>query len=68
LFAAAAALRERLGASLPPVARTAHDLTVAIVRASLDEQAFASAWEDGAAMSMEQALAYGLEDRNHGSA
>ena len=67
LFAAAVALREHLGVSLPPVARARHDQTVAAVRAALDERAFASAWEAGAAMSVEQALAYGLEDQAWGS-
>jgi hypothetical protein len=67
LFAAAAVLRDRLGASLPPVVRKGHDQLVAAVCASLDERASASAWEAGAAMSMEQALAYGLEDEAHTS-
>jgi len=32
------------------------------VRTQLDEEAFKSAWEKGQAMSLEQAIAFALED------
>jgi hypothetical protein len=34
---------------------------VTTARASLDEDAFAAAWAEGQAMSLEQAIAYALE-------
>jgi tetratricopeptide (TPR) repeat protein len=61
LFGAATALRERHGASLPPVARPGHDRAVAAVRAALGEAAFREAWEEGEAMSPETAVGYALE-------
>jgi predicted ATPase/transcriptional regulator with XRE-family HTH domain len=60
LLAAAAALRERLGAPLPLAFRTAHDRTIAAVRRALGEAAFAAAWNPGAAMPVEDALAEAL--------
>ena len=44
LFSTAHALREAIGAPLPPVDRTAYDSAVAASRAQLGEAAFADAW------------------------
>jgi non-specific serine/threonine protein kinase len=60
LLAAAAALRERLGAPLPPAFQSSHDRTIAAVRRSLGEPAFVAAWAAGAAMPIEDALAEAL--------
>jgi non-specific serine/threonine protein kinase len=60
LLGAAAPVRERLGASLPPAFRTAHDRTVDALRATLGAPAFAAAWQAGAALSLEEALEYAL--------
>jgi non-specific serine/threonine protein kinase len=60
LFAAATALRGRLGTPLPPLVQPAHDRVVAAARANLGEAAFAAAWTDGDAMSAEEAVAYAL--------
>jgi predicted ATPase/class 3 adenylate cyclase len=50
LLGAAEALREALGAPLPPVHRAEYQRNVAAVRAALDEQALAAAWDEGRAM------------------
>jgi predicted ATPase/tetratricopeptide (TPR) repeat protein len=61
LCAAAAALRDAIGAPLWPVERARYDRTVAAARAQLDEGAFAAAWEEGRALSMEDAVTLALE-------
>ena len=57
LYGAAEALRESVGAPIPPVARAAYERSVAAVRTQLDEATFASAWTEGRSMTPEQALA-----------
>jgi predicted ATPase/DNA-binding CsgD family transcriptional regulator len=57
LLAAAAALRDSLGAPLPPVYGADYERCVADARAQLGEQAFAVAWAEGRGMTWEQALA-----------
>lgn len=47
LFGAAEALRESLGASLPPAERADHDRQSAAVRAALGQPEFAAAWAQG---------------------
>jgi predicted ATPase/class 3 adenylate cyclase len=63
LFAAAETIRNAIGAVLPPVDRPDNERDVAAVRAQLDEAAFASAWAEGCAMRLEQAVAYALSDQ-----
>jgi hypothetical protein len=63
LMGAAEALLAALGASLPPGERDDHDRRVVDLRAALGEEAFAAAWAEGRAMSIEQAVEYGLEER-----
>jgi tetratricopeptide (TPR) repeat protein len=62
LFGAGAALRERLGASLPPIGRRSHDRAVAAVRATLGEAAFEAAWAAGRSLSLDQAIAEALRE------
>src|SRR5439155_4834964 len=50
LLGAAEALRESLGAPLPPVHRAEYQRNVAAVRAGFDEQALAAAWDEGRVM------------------
>jgi predicted ATPase/class 3 adenylate cyclase/DNA-binding CsgD family transcriptional regulator len=57
LWAAAAALRDSLGAPLPPVYRADYERAIAGTRVQLGEQAFAAAWAEGRGMTWEQALA-----------
>jgi len=61
LLAAAAALCEASGASLPSSSRATADRTRAAAQSALGEQAFAAAWAEGKAMSMEAAIATALD-------
>ncbi len=60
LWGAAAALREAIGAPLPPNEREEYERDVAAVREALGEEAFSATWVEGRAMSMEQAVAYAM--------
>jgi tetratricopeptide (TPR) repeat protein len=62
LFGAAGALRESAGIVVPPIHRGAYERDVARLRAKMDEASFAAAWDAGRAMTMEQVIAYALED------
>jgi DNA-binding CsgD family transcriptional regulator len=57
LWGVAEALREAMGTPIPPVFRTDYDRSVVAARAQLGEKAFAAAWAEGRAMTLEQALA-----------
>ncbi len=62
LFGSAEALRETIGAPLPPASRPDYEQGVAATRSALDVQAFAAAWAEGQAMTREQAVAYALTE------
>ena len=62
LLGSADAAREIMGASQPSSEREEQDQIVAAARSALEENAFAAAWAEGRAMSLEQAVAYALED------
>jgi len=62
LWGAAAAARAALGAPPWPAFRPAHEASVAAARTALGEEAFAAAWEEGQALSLEQAIAAALDD------
>jgi len=64
LWAAAAALRDRIGALLPPSDQAKYDQQITQTRAALGEEAYAIAWEMGHRMSAEEAVAYALRRRN----
>jgi tetratricopeptide (TPR) repeat protein len=53
---------ESTGGSLPPLWRDIADRAAAACRAALGEEAFAAAWAEGRAMTLEQAIAYALEE------
>ncbi len=61
LLGAAETLRTTIGVRPPPAARPAYERDVAAVRAHLDEATFAAVWEEGRAMTLEQAIAYTLD-------
>ena len=61
LFAAAAARDPRTGL-LYPCDRAATEAALADARSALGEEAFAQAWAEGQAMSLEQAVEYALRD------
>ncbi|MGI8553366.1 MAG: ATP-binding protein, partial [Dehalococcoidia bacterium] len=62
LYGATEAERERLAVPLQPLYRTEYEDAVPRVRARLGEERFAAAWAAGRAMSLEQAVAYALEE------
>ncbi len=57
LCGAAEAVREAIGAPLPPVDRASYLRTVAAAREALGDHAYAQAWAEGRSLSLEQALA-----------
>jgi predicted ATPase/DNA-binding XRE family transcriptional regulator len=59
LLAASEAVLESAGDTWGP--HRGYNQSVALVRSQLDEEAFEKAWQEGWAMSMEQAVAYALE-------
>jgi hypothetical protein len=62
LLGAAAALRETIGAPLSPGQQSELDNQMALVRTGLAEGCLASAWAEGRAMTLEQAIAHALEN------
>jgi tetratricopeptide (TPR) repeat protein len=60
LLAVVEGLRNALGAPLAPVDRLEHDRTIAAARTALGEAAFHRAWAEGRVMTLEQAVAYAL--------
>jgi predicted ATPase/DNA-binding SARP family transcriptional activator len=61
LFSTAHALREELGAPLPPVDRAAYDSVVAVCHAQLGEAAFVEAWTRAAGRPFQEVVEEGLE-------
>jgi predicted ATPase/DNA-binding XRE family transcriptional regulator/Tfp pilus assembly protein PilF len=61
LFAAAAALREQIGATVPADTREALDSQVTEARQALDHDAFDDAWDWGQSVSLDDAIAYALD-------
>ena len=56
LFSVAHALRERLGAPLPPVDRSAYDSVVAACRTQLGETVFAAIWADASTRHFQEVV------------
>jgi predicted ATPase/DNA-binding XRE family transcriptional regulator len=62
LSGAAAALREKIGSSVPPAVQPRVDRVVRLAREGLGAAAFRNAWTEGQAMTLEQAIAHALEE------
>jgi predicted ATPase/Tfp pilus assembly protein PilF len=62
LFGAAEAMREAIPFALHPGNRSEYD-GITAARAALGEEAFAAAWAEGRALSLEAAIALALEER-----
>lgn len=62
LLGAADALRETIGAPLPPSEHAGREQALRVARERLSEEAFAAAWADGYAMKLDQAIAYALAE------
>jgi ATP/maltotriose-dependent transcriptional regulator MalT len=60
LFGAAGALREAIGVPPDPPMRTLEEPYLVGARSQLEEGAWAKAWEEGQAMSLERAIEYAL--------
>jgi non-specific serine/threonine protein kinase len=58
LQGAAQALLSSMGVQLNPLSRELSNSYIAATRAQLGEESFEAAWEEGRAMSMEEAIAY----------
>jgi predicted ATPase/class 3 adenylate cyclase len=62
LWGAGERLREEIGSPLPPQEQRDHDRDVAAARAALeDNAAFDRAWQEGRALTLDQAIALALE-------
>ena len=61
LWGAAQTQRQVISAGIPLGDRRSYDHAAATARAQLGEEAFAAAWAEGRAMTLEQAIAYALE-------
>ena len=61
LLGAEEAMRERVGAIVPPMIQAEYDWAVTRTRDSLSETAFRTLWDEGRAMRMEEAIAYALD-------
>ncbi|HMA34823.1 MAG TPA: tetratricopeptide repeat protein [Chloroflexia bacterium] len=66
LFAAAAAVRQAIGAPHPPSGRSVMDRQLAGARRSLGDAAFTAAWAAGQAIALDAAIADALADTSGG--
>jgi predicted ATPase len=62
LFGASEALPEAMGAPLEPGERALQEPYLAAARSQLDETSWQEAWAEGRAMTLEEAIAYALEE------
>ena len=62
-----AAVLTALEIGLSPIARSGYDRDIAVARAQLDEATFAAAEAEGRAMTLEQAIAYALDEGSQDS-
>src|ERR1043166_8045964 len=56
LFGAAEALRQKVGAAVPPCEQEFYERAEAAVKAGLDADAFGAAWRDGRRLGLEAAV------------
>lgn len=61
LYGAAEALRQRVGSAIEPDVRVLIEPHLSAICAQLDQVAFQAAWAEGQAMTLEQAITYGIE-------
>jgi tetratricopeptide (TPR) repeat protein len=61
LLSAAAALRISIGSVIDPVDQPEYQNRRNVLRAELGQERFAAVWEEGRALSLEQAIAYALK-------
>jgi predicted ATPase/class 3 adenylate cyclase len=63
LFGAAEGMREKMGTPIPPIEQASVERDLAVIHAKLDHAEFANFSAEGRAMTMEQVIAYALEER-----
>ncbi|NLF64462.1 MAG: adenylate/guanylate cyclase domain-containing protein [Chloroflexi bacterium] len=61
LFGAGAALRASISSVIDPVDQPEYESKIRSLRAALGEERFAALWDEGQALTLEQAAAYALE-------
>jgi non-specific serine/threonine protein kinase len=61
LLGAAEVWREITGSALPPISQADHERDMADIQVQLGVEAFATAWAEGRAMTLEQAIEYALQ-------
>jgi predicted ATPase len=61
LFGAAHSLRTPIGSVIDLADQPANEHLIATIRARLDQETFISSWDEGEAMSLDEAVAYALE-------
>jgi non-specific serine/threonine protein kinase len=61
LLSSSEALREQIGSTSAPAVAKMNDATLTAIRTQLDETAFAEAWEEGGALTLDEAVALALE-------
>ena len=64
LFGAAAALRSSIGSVIDPADQARYKKNLNFLRAKLGREGFKATWDEGHAMTMEQAVAYALENQD----
>ena len=62
LFGAVTPLHGRYGVSLYPAERAAYERQLSAARVQLGEDAYAAAWAEGQALTLEQAIAEALSE------
>ncbi|HET9591207.1 MAG TPA: tetratricopeptide repeat protein [Anaerolineales bacterium] len=62
LFGTAAALRSSIGSVIDPVDQARYKKNLNSLRKKLGKERYAAIWNEGRAMTMEQAIAYALQD------
>jgi predicted ATPase len=63
LFGAAAALRSSIGSVIDPVDQANYKKNINSLRAKLGRERFKAAWDDGHALTLEQAVAFALKNQ-----
>jgi hypothetical protein len=67
LLGAAEAMRQIIEIDMTPPEREEYDKEVADLKANMDKKLFASLWVEGRSMTMEQAIAFALEENHQSS-
>jgi len=66
LYAAAETLRKTIGAPLLPGDRPRYERQLATARFLVNEEVWEAAWEEGRAMTLEEAVSYALAEEEAG--